>query len=71
MGTVNNQLPRMELLKDSRVSVFADRISEVAKDCDITYMEALETFKTLALIDDYDTKDEQIAGMYEMISAKK
>lgn len=67
MGTIKNQLPRMDHLKKERVISFADTISEIAKKSDITYIEALETFKTLALISDYDAKDEQIAGLAEIL----
>lgn len=67
MGTIDSQLPRKDHLKKGRVISFADQITEIAKESNISYMEALETFKTLALIDDYDTKDEQIAGLAEIL----
>lgn len=67
MGTLKNQLPRMEHLKDDRVICFADRLKYIALQSDITYLEALETFKSLALIDDYDTKDEQLSGIADTL----
>lgn len=67
MGTIDNQSPRMSHLKKGRVISFADEITEIAKESNISYMEALETFKALALIDDYDIKDEQIAGLAEIL----
>ena len=71
MGTVYNQEPRRTFLKEDQVIAFADMISNIAKESKITYLEALETFKALALINDYDTKDEQIAGVAEILEGIK
>ena len=67
MGTVFNQLPRMDNLSNDRIINLAKDISKIAKEAGITYIEALETYKTVALISDYDTKDEQIAGIAELL----
>ena len=71
MGTVYNQEPRRTFLKEEQVIDFANMISNIAKESKITYLEALETFKALALINDYDAKDEQIAGIAEILEGIK
>lgn len=71
MGTVYNQEPRRTYLKEGQVINFANMISNISKESKITYIEALETYKALALINDYDTKDEQIAGIAEILDGIK
>lgn len=71
MGTVHSQPARMQSLEEGRVIAFADSISKIAKESNITYLEALETFKTLALINDYDAKDEQISGIADILERIK
>jgi hypothetical protein len=66
MGTLSHQVPRTTFLDKGRVEAFARKIKEIAKETDITYKEALETYKTVALIDDYDIKDEQLAGFGDL-----
>ena len=71
MGTVYKQEPRRKFLEEEHVIAFADMISNISEESKITYIEALETYKALALINDYDAKDEQIAGIAEILASIK
>lgn len=71
MGTVYKQEPRRKFLEEEQVIAFADMISNISEESKITYIEALETYKALALINDYDAKDEQIAGIAEILASIK
>lgn len=67
MGTIYNQSPRRDLLKEDQVITFANMIAIIAEKSKISYLEALETYRVFALINDYDAKDEQISGLAQII----
>lgn len=67
MGTIHDQAARMSHLKEDRIIMFSDKIFRIAEESKISYMEALETFKLVALIDQYDAGDEQISGAAELV----
>lgn len=66
MGTLSHQAPRGDYLKKEDITGTACEIKQISTELKITYMEALETYKALALINGYDTKDEQLAGFGDL-----
>lgn len=67
MGTLFNQLPRMERLTESQIIAIGSSIKEISKELDITFNDALNLYLAVAKIHDYDTKDEQLAGFGELL----
>lgn len=67
MGTLFNQIPRQERLGTSRVVAVGREVEEIAKELGITFNEAITLYLAVAKIDDYDTKDEQLAGLGELV----
>lgn len=67
MGTLINQLPRMERLDESRIISIGETVKTIAKELDISFKDALNLYMAVAKIDDYDTKDEQLAGLGELL----
>lgn len=67
MGTLFNQLPRMERLDESRIISIGETVKTIAKKLDISFKDALNLYMAVAKIDDYDIKDEQLAGLGELL----
>ncbi len=68
MGTLNNQLPRVERLKKERVETVGEEIKNISEKLDISFNDALNLYLAVAKIDDYDTKDERLAGFGELLN---
>ena len=67
MGTLFDQPPRMERLKEDSIIALGISIQNIAGELDITFGEATDLYLAAAKIADYDTKDEQMAGFGELV----
>ncbi|MHA3067306.1 hypothetical protein [Lacticaseibacillus saniviri] len=67
MATLKNQPPRQDNLTHVALMALANEVKLLARDAGITYMEALETYNALAKINDYDARDEQLAGFAKIL----
>lgn len=67
MGTLFNQKPRMDRLTDNRIISIGKNIKDISKKLEISFNDALNLYLTVAKIDDYDTKDEQLASLGELL----
>lgn len=67
MGTLFNQRPRQDRLESSRVVAIGREVKEIANELDITFNDALKLYLAVAKVDDYDTKDEQLAGLGKLV----
>ncbi|MFW6030505.1 MAG: hypothetical protein ACOCRO_09685 [Halanaerobiales bacterium] len=67
MGTIKEQRPRIENLTKAKLLSQGETLKEIAKKLDITFSEAVDLFLAVAKVNDYDAKDEQIAGLAEII----
>lgn len=68
MGTLLNQTPRMDRLTVERIIAVGRDIKEVSKILAISFTEAQNLYLAVAKIDDYDTKDEQLMGLGELLT---
>jgi len=66
MGTLFNQPRREDRISEERVIAMGIEIKNVADELDISYQDAINLYLAVAKIDDYDTKDEQLAGLGEL-----
>ncbi|AFV22188.1 hypothetical protein BTB_7p00060 (plasmid) [Bacillus thuringiensis Bt407] len=66
MGTLFNQQPRMEYFHSYGVK-FIGTVKELAKKNNLTIEETCRILELTMKIDDYDRKDEQLAGIGELI----
>lgn len=66
MGTLFNQRPRMEYFHSFGVN-FINTVKNLAEKNDLTIEETCRILELTMKIDDYDRKDEQLAGIGELI----
>ncbi|PFS66414.1 hypothetical protein [Bacillus thuringiensis] len=66
MGTLFNQKPRMEYFHSFGVN-FINTVKNLAEKNDLTIEETCRILELTMKIDDYDRKDEQLAGIGELI----
>ncbi len=66
MGTLFNQRPRMEYFHSFGVS-FIDTVKNLAEKNNLTIEETCRILELTMKIDDYDRKDEQLAGVGKLI----
>ncbi|MHA3066600.1 hypothetical protein [Lacticaseibacillus saniviri] len=69
MGTLQNQKPRFDFITEDVAAAFSAEIENIAKTVGISHADALADFLALAKIDDYDRKDEQLAGFGKLLDA--
>lgn len=67
MGTLFQQLDRLEKLRVLRVENVGRDIKTIAEELEISFDEALKLFEAVAKIDDYNSKDEQLAGFGKLL----
>jgi len=67
MGTLKNQDPRQDNLTTDVLLGHGNKIKKVAEKLDISFNEALNLYQVVAKINDYDVKDEQLAGFGEIL----
>ena len=67
MGTLQNQPPREDKLTDGRIINLGMNILNISNQLGISFDEALNLYLAAAKINDYDAKDEQLAGYAELI----
>lgn len=67
MGTLFNQLPRMQMLTADRVTTLGCDIQEIADELDISFADAISLYLATAKVDYYDSRDEQLAGFGELV----
>lgn len=67
MGTLFNQQPRTEHITHERTIRIGKEIKEIAKELEISFTEALNLYMSIMKSDDYDIKDEQLAGFGELL----
>ncbi len=66
MGTLFNQQPRMEYFHSFGVN-FINTVKDLAEKNNLTIEETCRILELTMKIDDYDRKDEQLAGIGELI----
>jgi len=66
MGTLFEQRPREKRLNDDRIISVGISVKNIADELDIPFQDALNLYLAVAKIDDYDAKDEQLAGIGEL-----
>jgi cytidylate kinase len=71
MGTLFNQEPRSTFLKQEMIISRGKMFKEVARELEISFSEAIELYLAVAKINDYDIKDEQLAGFGDLINDLK
>lgn len=69
MGTLFNQIPRQDRLEKGRIIAIGKEVKEIGKELRIPFDEALNLYLAVAKINDYDTKDEQLAGFGELLQS--
>lgn len=67
MGTLTNQTPRADRLTSSRVVSIGMNVRDVSRVLEISFKDALDLCSFIAQMDEYDTKDEQLAGLGELL----
>ncbi len=67
MGTLFDQEKRVTFLTQEAVVSRGNLIKAIAKELGISFSEAIELYLAVAKINDYDTKDEQLAGFGELL----
>lgn len=68
MGTLYNQLPREQRLTVNRVTEFGYEIQDIADELDISFADAIALYLACAKVDNYDSRDEQLAGFGELVN---
>lgn len=66
MGTLFNQTPRKDYFDNDNVK-FLDTVKTLARDHGLTVEETCRILELSMKIDDYDRKDEQLAGVGRLI----
>lgn len=66
MGTLFNQIPRKDYFDNDAVK-FLDTVKTLARDHGLTVEETCRILELSMEIDDYDRKDEQLAGLGRLI----
>ena len=66
MGTLFNQSPRMEYFNHYAVG-FLERVKDLATEHNLTIEETCRILELAMKIDDYDRKDEKLAGFGELL----
>jgi len=66
MGTLFNQTPRKDYFENDAVK-FLDTVKTLARDHGLTVEETCRILELSMKIDDYDRKDEQLAGLGRLI----
>ncbi len=66
MGTLFNQIPRKHYFDNDAVK-FLDTVKTLARDHGLTVEETCRILELSMKIDDYDRKDEQLAGLGRLI----
>lgn len=67
MGTLFDQQPRMEYFHSFGVN-FINTVKDLAEKNNLTIEETCRILELTMKIDDYDRKDEQLAGIGKLIS---
>lgn len=67
MGTLHQQLPRMQRLEWERIESIGEEIKVISERLKISFADALNLYLAVAKIDDYDTKDEQLSGFGKLL----
>lgn len=68
MGTLFDQKPRESYLSKEVITSKGELIKEVAEELEISFGEAIELYLAVAKVNDYDVKDEQLAGFGDLIN---
>ena len=66
MGTLTEQTYRIKQSFDNTYPI-CNEINDLMKTFDLTFEQALEVVKLSVTICDYDVKDEQLAGIGELL----
>ena len=67
MGTLFSQRARQSGLTKNKLISEGEKIKEVSNELSISFKEGVELYLAKAKIDDYDAKDEQLAGFGEIL----
>jgi len=67
MGTLFNQLPRVEQLKYDEIISLGTTIDDIAGEFDISFKDAIDLYMAAAKMNNYDVCDEQLAGFGELL----
>ena len=68
MGTLFEQKPRETYLSCEAIVAKGEMVKEIANKLHISFSEALELYLAVAKINDYDVKDEQLAGFGDILN---
>lgn len=66
MGTLFEQPERLRGLSIERVVSRGFEIKRISDELNISFNEAIDLYLAIAKIDDYEVKDEQLAGFGEL-----
>lgn len=67
MGTLGNQEPRATFLTQEMIVSKGKLIKAIAKELGVSFSEAIELYIAVAKVNNYDVKDEQLAGFGDLI----
>jgi len=62
-----NQLARKERLEKEKIEHIGEQIKAISKNLEISFDDALNLYLAVAKLDDYDSKDEQLAGFGKLL----
>ena len=67
MGTIHKQQPRCEYLSKEKLEGVGEMIRLLAERLEISFSDALNLYSTVAKVNDYDVKDEQLSDIGKLL----